>query len=192
VVDHPGRVGFLVLVPGSALAGIAFVRRGRIALGWVAGILSFVGFLDVCTHRRLELWADLLLSGGARCPIGPLGRQPPRAVPSDRAPHYPAARCRPGGDPVSKLWRPGLVGVPGNNHLAVPRSRALESNAGGRVRRCSRGDGRLRDRRGTRLRVEQNGPSAVSLGHDTRDGPIAGRTSVSGWGGLGFASIRED
>ena len=51
-------------MPGSALAGIAFVRRGRIALGWVAGILSFVGFLDVCTHRRLELWADLLLSGG--------------------------------------------------------------------------------------------------------------------------------
>jgi hypothetical protein len=48
-------VGFLVLVPGTALAGIAFVRRGRIALGWVAGILSFVGFLDVCARLPLEL-----------------------------------------------------------------------------------------------------------------------------------------
>jgi hypothetical protein len=58
-------VGFLVLVPGTALAGIAFVRRGRIALGWVAGILSFVGFLDVCARLPLELWADLLCQGGS-------------------------------------------------------------------------------------------------------------------------------
>ena len=60
----PVGVGFLVLVPGAALAGIAIVRRGGLAFAWVVGILSFVGFLDVCARLPLELWAALLLSGG--------------------------------------------------------------------------------------------------------------------------------
>ena len=50
----PIGVGFLVLVPGTALAGIAFLHRPRVALGWVVGILSFVGFLDVV---RGSLWS---------------------------------------------------------------------------------------------------------------------------------------
>ena len=33
---------------------------------------------------------------------------------------------------------------------------------------------------------------AVVLDHDTRDGPIAGRDSVGGWGGLGLASSGND
>ena len=60
----PLGVGLLVLVPGAALAGIAIVRRRGLAFAWVAGILSFVGFLDVCARLPLELWAALLLSGG--------------------------------------------------------------------------------------------------------------------------------
>jgi arylsulfatase A-like enzyme len=60
----PAGVGCLVLVPGMALAGIAFVCRGRVTLGWVVGILSFIGLLDVCARLPFELWAALLLSGG--------------------------------------------------------------------------------------------------------------------------------
>jgi arylsulfatase A-like enzyme len=60
----PTGVGFLVLVPGTALAGIAFLHRPRVALGWVVGILSFFGFLDICARLPLELWASLLLTGG--------------------------------------------------------------------------------------------------------------------------------
>jgi arylsulfatase A-like enzyme len=60
----PAGVGFLVLVPGAALAGFAIVRRGGLASAWVVGILSLVGFLDVCARLPLELWAALLLSGG--------------------------------------------------------------------------------------------------------------------------------
>jgi arylsulfatase A-like enzyme len=60
----PVGVGVLVLVPGTALAGIALLRRGRVALGWLVGILSFIGFLDVCARLPLELWSSLLLTGG--------------------------------------------------------------------------------------------------------------------------------
>ena len=71
------------------------------------------------------------------------------------------------------------------------RSKPLESNSGGGARRCRRGDGHLRDRRGDRLRVQQDGPPAVSLDRDTGDGPITGRDPGGGWGGLGLASIPE-
>jgi arylsulfatase A-like enzyme len=60
----PTGVGILVLVPGAAFACLAFLRRGRVALRWVVGILSFVGLLDVCSRLPLDLWASLLLSGG--------------------------------------------------------------------------------------------------------------------------------
>ncbi len=60
----PAGVTILALVPGAALAAIAFVRRGRLGLAWVVGILAFVGILDVCARLPLELWAGLLLSGG--------------------------------------------------------------------------------------------------------------------------------
>ena len=60
----PAGVGLLVLAPGIALAGVAFVSRGRVDLGWVIGILAFIGFLDVCARLPVELWAGLLLSGG--------------------------------------------------------------------------------------------------------------------------------
>jgi arylsulfatase A-like enzyme len=60
----PAGVGLVVLVPGTAFAAIAVARRGRVALGPVVGILSFVGFLDVCARLPFELWASLLLSGG--------------------------------------------------------------------------------------------------------------------------------
>ena len=60
----PGGVAVLLLVPGIALAVVACLRRGRVALGAVVGLLSFVGFLDVCARLPLELWASLLFSGG--------------------------------------------------------------------------------------------------------------------------------
>ena len=60
----PAGVGLVVLVPGTAFAAIAVARRGRVALGPVVGILSFVGFLDVCSRLPLEIWAALLLSAG--------------------------------------------------------------------------------------------------------------------------------
>jgi len=60
----PAAVGVLLLLPGIVLALIARLRRGTIPLGTVVGLLSFVGFLDVCARLPLELWSSLLLSGG--------------------------------------------------------------------------------------------------------------------------------
>ena len=54
----------LVLVPGIVLALVARLRRGGVRLGIAVGLLSFIGFLDVCARLPLELWASLLLSGG--------------------------------------------------------------------------------------------------------------------------------
>jgi arylsulfatase A-like enzyme len=60
----PMGVGALVLLPGTALALIARLRRRTVPLGAAVGLLSFVGFLDLCARLPLELWASLLLSGG--------------------------------------------------------------------------------------------------------------------------------
>jgi arylsulfatase A-like enzyme len=60
----PAGVGVLVLLPGTALALFACVRRRTIPLGAAVGLLSFVGFLDSCARLPLELWASLLLSAG--------------------------------------------------------------------------------------------------------------------------------
>jgi arylsulfatase A-like enzyme len=60
----PAGVSVLVLVPGLALAMIDVLRPGRVTLGMVVRLLSFVGFLDVCARLPLEFWASLMLSGG--------------------------------------------------------------------------------------------------------------------------------
>ena len=60
----PAGVGVLVLLPGTALALIACLRRGAVRLGLAVGLLSFVGFLDLTARLPLELWASLLFSGG--------------------------------------------------------------------------------------------------------------------------------
>src|SRR5262245_30829915 len=60
----PAGVAVLVLLPGMGLALIAWVRRRAVPVGAAVGLLSFVGFLDVCARLPLELWASLLLSGG--------------------------------------------------------------------------------------------------------------------------------
>jgi arylsulfatase A-like enzyme len=60
----PAGVGVLLLLPGTALALVARLRRGTVALGTAVGLLSFVGFLDSCSRLPLELWSSLLLSGG--------------------------------------------------------------------------------------------------------------------------------
>jgi arylsulfatase A-like enzyme len=60
----PLGVAVVVLLPGMVLALIARSRRGGVRPGMAVGLLSFVGFLDVCARLPLELWASLLLSGG--------------------------------------------------------------------------------------------------------------------------------
>ena len=60
----PITVGALVLLPGMALALIAGLRHRALPPGTVVGLLSFVGFLDVCARLPLEPWAALALSGG--------------------------------------------------------------------------------------------------------------------------------
>jgi arylsulfatase A-like enzyme len=60
----PAGVGVLTLLPGTALAMVARLRRGTVPLGPAVGLLSFVGFLDSCSRLPLELWSSLLLSGG--------------------------------------------------------------------------------------------------------------------------------
>jgi arylsulfatase A-like enzyme len=60
----PMGVGILMLAPGMVLALVACVRRGMVSLGATVGLLSFVGFLDLCSRLPLEMWASLLLSAG--------------------------------------------------------------------------------------------------------------------------------
>jgi arylsulfatase A-like enzyme len=60
----PVGVTVLLLAPAIVIALIARIRRGRIHLGWVVGVLSFIGFLDVCARLPLYSWASLLICGG--------------------------------------------------------------------------------------------------------------------------------
>jgi arylsulfatase A-like enzyme len=60
----PAGVGVFLLVPGIALALVAWLRRGRVSLRFSVGLISFVGFLDLNARLPLELWASLLLSVG--------------------------------------------------------------------------------------------------------------------------------
>jgi arylsulfatase A-like enzyme len=75
----PLGVAVMVLLPGLVLALFATLRRRPVRPGTAVGLLSFIGFLDVCARLPLELWASLLLSGGlaiqsARL-VGPRSRQ---------------------------------------------------------------------------------------------------------------------
>jgi arylsulfatase A-like enzyme len=60
----PAGVSVLVLLPGSALALFAGLRRRTLRLGLAVGLLSFVGFLDLSARLPLEFWASLILSAG--------------------------------------------------------------------------------------------------------------------------------
>jgi arylsulfatase A-like enzyme len=60
----PASCGILMLLPGAALALIAWIRRAGVRLGVVVGLLSFVGYLDACSRLPLEGWSSLLFSGG--------------------------------------------------------------------------------------------------------------------------------
>ena len=92
----PLGVAVVVLVPGMVLALIARLRRSGVRPGIAVGLLAFVGFLDVCARLPLELWASLLLSGGAGDPVRPDGRRPPAGGPRAGAPDNAVARRRPG------------------------------------------------------------------------------------------------
>jgi arylsulfatase A-like enzyme len=59
----PSGVTVLVLVPALLIAWFAWVR-GSVRLGVPVGLLSFVGFLDVCARLRLEMWAAAIIGGG--------------------------------------------------------------------------------------------------------------------------------
>jgi arylsulfatase A-like enzyme len=60
----PAAVAVVILMPGMVLALFARLRRGRVSLGTSVGLLSFVGFLDMCSRLPLELWSSFLLSAG--------------------------------------------------------------------------------------------------------------------------------
>jgi arylsulfatase A-like enzyme len=60
----PLGVTILVLVPAIVIALIARMRGGTVRLGVVVGVLSFVGFLDVCARLPLEVWSALLICAG--------------------------------------------------------------------------------------------------------------------------------
>jgi arylsulfatase A-like enzyme len=60
----PTAVGVVVLLPGTALAVVAYWRRGQLSLSRAVGLLSFIGFLDVCARLPIDFWSSLLLSGG--------------------------------------------------------------------------------------------------------------------------------
>jgi arylsulfatase A-like enzyme len=60
----PTAVTVVVLVPGLVLALIAWIRRSGLRLGFVVGVLSFVGFLEFVTRYRISFWSTILLCGG--------------------------------------------------------------------------------------------------------------------------------
>ncbi len=59
----PAAVAFLVLVPAALIAWRARIR-GTVPLAVPVGLLSLIGFLELSSRLRLELWASLLLSAG--------------------------------------------------------------------------------------------------------------------------------
>jgi arylsulfatase A-like enzyme len=60
----PAAVGVIVLLPGMALALFAWARRRAVRLGWIVGLLSFVGFLELCARLPVAFSASLVLSAG--------------------------------------------------------------------------------------------------------------------------------
>jgi arylsulfatase A-like enzyme len=60
----PSAVTILILVPGTVIAVIAWIRGRAVRDGAAVGVLSFFGFLDLSARLPLELWASLLICGG--------------------------------------------------------------------------------------------------------------------------------
>jgi arylsulfatase A-like enzyme len=60
----PAGVTVLVMLPAFVIALFAWARGGAVRLGVPLGLLSFIGFLDVCARLPLEPWASLLVCGG--------------------------------------------------------------------------------------------------------------------------------
>ncbi len=60
----PVGVTVLALVPAIVLAVVSRMRGKGLRMGTVGGLLSFVGFLDICARLPIEAWASLLLSSG--------------------------------------------------------------------------------------------------------------------------------
>ena len=59
----PSGVMVLVLVPALLIALFARIR-GSVRLGVPVVLLSFIGFLDLCSRLRLEMWASVIISSG--------------------------------------------------------------------------------------------------------------------------------
>jgi arylsulfatase A-like enzyme len=59
----PSAVAFLVLAPAALIALRARIR-GTVPLAVPVGLLSLVGFLELSSRVRLELWASLIVSAG--------------------------------------------------------------------------------------------------------------------------------
>jgi arylsulfatase A-like enzyme len=59
----PTAVASLVLVPAVPIAWRARIR-GSVPLAVPVGLLSFVGFLELSTRVRLQMWAALIVSAG--------------------------------------------------------------------------------------------------------------------------------
>ncbi len=68
----PAAVAVLVFLPATVLALVARLRHGGLRPGVAVGLLSFVGFIDLCARLPLELWAAFLLSGGLAIQSGRL------------------------------------------------------------------------------------------------------------------------
>jgi arylsulfatase A-like enzyme len=60
----PASVAVLVVLSATVLVLLARLRRGGLGPGVAVGLLSFIGFVDLCARLPLELWAAMLLSGG--------------------------------------------------------------------------------------------------------------------------------
>ena len=60
----PPAVAVVVSLPAAMLALMARLLRRNVHLSLAVGLLSFIGFLDLCARLPVELWASLLLSGG--------------------------------------------------------------------------------------------------------------------------------
>lgn len=59
----PSGVVVLLLVPALWIALFARIR-GPIRPAVPVGLLSFLGFLDICSRLRLEMWASVIVCGG--------------------------------------------------------------------------------------------------------------------------------
>ena len=68
----PLGVTVMVFLPGIVLALYARLRRRGLRMGIAVGLLTFIGFLDVCARLPFEVWASLLLSGGLAIQTGRL------------------------------------------------------------------------------------------------------------------------